>query len=82
MLDVKYVNPERANEIFPNMAYGRFCKFKKEFVELWEKGYYPRVSFLKECNGIELNAFIHYLSWRDYFQDENLIKEIELFEVR
>lgn len=80
MLDILYINPERASKIFPNMKKNRFEKFKKEFISLWEKGYYPRKSYIEELNGIELNAFIHYLSWRDYFNNENLIKEIELFQ--
>ena len=52
----------------------------EEFIKLWEQDYYPRETYLKECNGIEIKAFVHYLAWRDYFQDSNLINKVELFK--
>lgn len=80
MLETIWLNPERAAKIFPNIGTTKFNKYKDEFIKLWEAGYYPRESYLSECKGIEIKAFVHYLSWRDYFQDANLIKEVELFK--
>lgn len=44
MIETKWLNAERAVEIFPNIGASQFNKLKKEFFELWEEGYYP-----KEC---------------------------------
>lgn len=80
MLETIWLNPERAAKIFPNIGTTKFNKYKEEFIKLWEQDYYPRETYLRECNGIEIKAFVHYLAWRDYFQDSNLINKVELFK--
>lgn len=80
MIETKWLNAERAAETFPNIGASQFNKLKKEFVQLWEEGYYPRECYLQECNGIEIKAFVHFLAWRPYYQNKNLKKEIDLYK--